>query len=518
MPELDSPNARFCEAFAGFTSKSGKESATALIRVLDGIASDLARDEGLRQKIGSEEPSIWSSLRQLWNLFIGPTSDEESAEMGILITSVARFTRNLVAGVPINQKLAYDNEPALRRILHKYSSWSVYQDTDSFVVTRMAVQTLSNIVTSNEELMSRFWKTYMSLPEEQVILIRLLTSPDTRTVLSTMVLVVNCVHENKERCSMLTKAPAGIRICITLLDRMVSLYDAEESSDGGKAFDYGYHLFAHLFDGGFTADLYAHLSVPGEVITPHQTTLLKLLDSHLQSSHSNSIHRQLCPMTSGCFFELSTYAQSAIKQAIASEIPDNADGRDAHLVPKELDLLLPKVCEALVLVTQCIVTITLSSASVRVDDLITGQDLRSVFNNARSEHELLRLLDRFLPRINFGKAVPPPSADNRQSSVAVTDPAGFFYVKRDLVRLLGILCHRDKGVQDRIRDINGIPVIMNMCVVDERNPYLREHAILTLRNLLEGNKENQAVVDSIQPSGRWDDEGVLRETPGATRK
>lgn len=70
----------------------------------------------------------------------------------------------------------------------------------------------------------------------------------------------------------------GARICITLLDRIVLLYDAEESSDGAKAFDYGYdcpycvvkfhndflrryHLFAHLFDGGFAPDLYNSLSV-----------------------------------------------------------------------------------------------------------------------------------------------------------------------------------------------------------------------------------------------------------------
>jgi hypothetical protein len=38
------------------------------------------------------------------------------------------------------------------------------------------------------------------------------------------------------------------------------------------------------------------------------------------------------------------------------------------------------------------------------------------------------------------------------------------------VRLVGVLCHRDKTFQDRIRVCGGIPVIMNMCVVDERNP------------------------------------------------
>lgn len=48
--------------------------------------------------------------------------------------------------------------------------------------------------------------------------------------------------------------------------------------------------------------------------------------------------------------------------------------------------------------------------------------------------------------------------------------SAFAYVKRDIVKLLGVLCYEDKLVQDRIRDCEGIQLVMNMCVVDERNP------------------------------------------------
>jgi Spinocerebellar ataxia type 10 protein domain len=50
------------------------------------------------------------------------------------------------------------------------------------------------------------------------------------------------------------------------------------------------------------------------------------------------------------------------------------------------------------------------------------------------------------------------------------DPTGFTNLKSDLVRLLGILVYEDSEVQDRIRLCEGIPVVMNLCVVDERNP------------------------------------------------
>lgn len=47
---------------------------------------------------------------------------------------------------------------------------------------------------------------------------------------------------------------------------------------------------------------------------------------------------------------------------------------------------------------------------------------------------------------------------------------------------------------------------------------LREHAIFTLRNLLENNPDNQAVVDGIKPTGKWDENGVLKDTLGSVRK
>lgn len=53
---------------------------------------------------------------------------------------------------------------------------------------------------------------------------------------------------------------------------------------------------------------------------------------------------------------------------------------------------------------------------------------------------------------------------------AVADGSGFSYLKRDLVRLLGVLAHGVQDVQDRVRDAGGLPVVMNLCVIDERNP------------------------------------------------
>jgi Spinocerebellar ataxia type 10 protein domain len=84
--------------------------------------------------------------------------------------------------------------------------------------------------------------------------------------------------------------------------------------------------------------------------------------------------------------------------------------------------------------------------------------------------DVLRLLDVLLPRILWGKVQPLPHQTTHGSSKSIMDPAAFAYVKRDLVRMIGIVCHKDLGVQDRIRLCGGIYVVLNLCVVDERNP------------------------------------------------
>lgn len=80
---------------------------------------------------------------------------------------------------------------------------------------------------------------------------------------------------------MLCTTPIGARVCISLLDRMVTLFDAPETSDGAKAFDIGYaffrtingivrhtdnrtdsyNLFTRIFDYGLAPDLYSKLSM-----------------------------------------------------------------------------------------------------------------------------------------------------------------------------------------------------------------------------------------------------------------
>ncbi|KAI4517743.1 hypothetical protein K525DRAFT_273327 [Schizophyllum commune Loenen D] len=497
-------------------------SLSSLSSTLDAISTPLASDVELRASFGSN-PSIYPSLRKLWRdlshaqltFWADEGDDDDEGEASLedseqqratkgACLSLARFTRNLVAAVSENQNRAYENEPEIRRLLHYYTSWSMAEDADAVATARMLTQTLSNLVTGNDALMSSLWQTYLALPEDQVVLLRLLAHPDSRTILFTLIFILNIIKDNEIRIKALCTTPIGLRLSVVLLNSMTRSYDADEDTDAGRTFNYGYFIFAQIIEHGLVPQLLARLAMEGEVVTPHQTTLLKLTDSYLQSPSQegrNATHEGLMPVLSEVFFTLSQSARASISRSVAG---------DASAPPAELDVMLPKVCEALVLLTQCIVSVALAAEGQASDSL--GR--RKYFAEARTAEigmvesivDLLRLLDAFLPRINFGK----PVGQSATNGAPPPDSPGFFYLKRDLVRLLGVLVHRNRAVQDRVRECGGIQIVMNLCVVDERNPYLREHAIFTLHNLLEGNAANQALVDEIQPVREADENGVLK--------
>lgn len=547
---------RFTDACSAFDINAS-EAVDSLSAVLDNIAVDLAQSRDLRSHVGTSKPVFWSCLRKLWRDLVraqltfwdGDDDDQASTEtlkhqnLRNFCKCLARLTRNLVAGVSINQTHAFENEPDIRRLLHYYTSWTAMEDHDDLVVARILSQTMSNLITENETLMQVLWDTYMNLPEDQVVLIRLLQSSDGKSLVPAMMLIRNCIQGSKTRARLLVHATVGSRLCVCLLDKMAKTYEAEEGSEEARAFDLGYAIFSRLMEAGLVPELYSKLSINDEIVTPHQTVLLKLIDSYLQSTPltpkdptTTKLLVKLSQMLGTCFFSMSSYSQRAIRRSLGSPSSEHfspvMNSPSDMIIPlAELDVMLPKVCEALVLVSQCVVTVTLDAekeSSSHGTPSASLQNIRAFFNELRFENhslaesliELLRLLDRFLPRINFGKPVQnqPGSDGSVTTPLSNVSDTGFFYLKRDLIRLLGILCHEQKAVQDRVRQCGGIEVVMNLCVIDERNPYLREHAIFALHSLLKGNPENQAIVQEIQPTGQWDENGVLKDTVGAIRK
>ncbi|XP_047164350.1 ataxin-10 isoform X2 [Vigna umbellata] len=93
---------------------------------------------------------------------------------------------------------------------------------------------------------------------------------------------------------------------------------------------------------------------------------------------------------------------------------------------------------------------------------------------------------------------------NQDSASCYSKPCPYKGFRRDMVALIGNCVYRRKHAQDEIRDRNGILLLLQQCVTDEDNPFLREWGIWSVRNMLEGNDENQKVVAELEIQGSAD--------------
>ena len=90
---------------------------------------------------------------------------------------------------------------------------------------------------------------------------------------------------------------------------------------------------------------------------------------------------------------------------------------------------------------------------------------------------------------------PRPYIDEAQD-----EPSDFEWrnLKKLGVLVLSSLVWKNRQAQDQIRPLGGIEAVLNCCSYDEHNPYIREHAIMCLRFLMEGNKENQDRIRELE--------------------
>lgn len=123
-------------------------------------------------------------------------------------------------------------------------------------------------------------------------------------------------------------------------------------------------------------------------------------------------------------------------------------------------------------------------------------ELSQIQETIPSVIKALGLAHQHFPRLKGG----------REHGTHIDKPAvkiniGIPNFKRDCITVISCLAHNHKIVQDQVREIGGIPLVLAQCQIDELNPYLREHATYCVRNLLEGNAENQEFVDKLKPIG-----------------
>lgn len=117
---------------------------------------------------------------------------------------------------------------------------------------------------------------------------------------------------------------------------------------------------------------------------------------------------------------------------------------------------------------------------------------------------LLGILRDIEPPAVIKKALQQAENEDRKNLPNILKACPYKGFRRDIVAVIANCLYRRKHVQDDIRRKNGVFVLLQQCVADENNPFLREWGIWAVRNLLEGNLENQRLVSELEVQGSVD--------------
>ncbi|UZJ51394.1 hypothetical protein CBS101457_000714 [Exobasidium rhododendri] len=286
---------------------------------------------------------------------------------------------------------------------------------------------------------------------------------------------------------------------------------------------FDHHLFGQLFINLAPVDSGVDGVVPS-VITSSQITLLKLLDSYLHfgatTYRDDILHnpQSIDDLTQllVTFEKLSSWAEKVMAAAFKAQAEAEVDSR------------LVQVHIGLILLLQCLITLGLTTEREGRRNHPIGNVAEKILLDMRTTSfvpsviSLLHTLAEFAPPVSpFKPATPQISSVSAprghtltSTGIAATASADAIRkgpsldnLKRDLVNIVGILsyerCPGDKeqvrAVQDKVRECGGLFDVLNMTQLDEHNPYIRERAMFTLRNLLRGNQTSQDLIAQLKP-------------------
>lgn len=110
--------------------------------------------------------------------------------------------------------------------------------------------------------------------------------------------------------------------------------------------------------------------------------------------------------------------------------------------------------------------------------------------------EILILAEKYLPKKN--KLQNLGELDDTGKSSEERDPYEFPLIKSPMVHILSVCVQGNESIQNEIRELHGLEIILANCSIDINNPFVNQRAILCLRYLLANNAANQDFVAKLE--------------------
>ncbi|GAN03874.1 conserved hypothetical protein [Mucor ambiguus] len=398
--------------------KNGIETSNQLETALEEAIKTTLQDNTYRVQLGASD-DYW----KLYNAAFLTLSQDTNEQC---VINLIKLTRNVVAGEYENQKLAIQYG-ALYKI-EELLAEKIASPSDNTTILQVCTQAICNMITNNATAIDFVWKVWMSNEKRGSVWSYMLSQSDATLIMSTLVLIVNCIRGSQERCDLLVSRKMGQDIIAAILGDIERLHGNEQD----KNFELGYTVISELITFGHFNTLYQHIDDASDKnpVSDHQVILLKLLDSKIHA------HQR--------------------KQAF----PGFIQHEELKFLTVQLNMI--------------------------------GKEALQVIVQVKENGNMLGHLETL--------KVPTPTTSPATSQNDDTDPQpGFHFLKRECVRMMGTMCYKDKSMQDKIRQLGGIPLVLCQFKIDDSNPYLREYATVALRNIMENNPENQKLIEELKP-------------------
>ncbi|CCD26616.1 Ctr86p NDAI_0I00470 [Naumovozyma dairenensis CBS 421] len=75
-----------------------------------------------------------------------------------------------------------------------------------------------------------------------------------------------------------------------------------------------------------------------------------------------------------------------------------------------------------------------------------------------------------------------------------------------IIEIMSMLTHNKFEIQEKIRELHGLELVLSNCVIDDNDPFIKERSIVCIRFLLEGNEKNQEFVAKLEAQKAVQDE------------
>ncbi|EGG15188.1 ataxin-10 [Cavenderia fasciculata] len=455
------------------------------------------------------------------------TKDEKQQKICLL---TVRLLRNLCAFSPDNQYLVLTSQPDLLNWLYLHLKTSPIQS-----IAIAISQLLVNSIVSNQSTQSLIWNHWFKSNQ----LLEIITISKESTIGGILMLIYNCLLNNKSRIVELVDNQVGIEL-IKKIILLADQYNDDVSDSHNQIFHWIYLLIRLLIRENtlptifksFGSENYKNTTIPLKDITQHpifkgvlndnynspsiqemdddeeddgllekslgdgsgrtnqdQVRLLNLLDSLLVKERNiyNYIQKDSIMDLECCLFLLKElivlYNMDFKKKALPkfnnqSTVLNENDFDSIYFIIKILANITCYTDEMLAL----------------VDGKTTVPGVGDDLNTALAKNGLIALCVGTL----HTTADTVPHDPRKPVDQDKKHEMGF---KKEIIRILGNVAYLNEPNQHEIRELGGIQLILNNCRIDPNNPYIKEWGVFAIRNIMENNEKNQQLVQDLKMQG-----------------